>query len=699
MRFGDLRIGVRLQLSNAALLLLTLSLAGVSIKRLDDLSRSMREAVEHRQQTLARSQSVNMNAEIAARKLLVLIGAPREGRVAAYKAIDEANRRLDEAVAMLRLANVAERVHTVFPVVEERLRAFRADYANTVDLIEADDLLAARRAIGGRTEASLTALVEALGRYNEAEQAELDHNAVALQELVARDRQIVLALCTAALVLGLTLSALVARGIVRPLALTKTSAQRIAAGHYEHRLDDRARDEVGALSRSLNQLAQAVADREAARVDAAETEALTRLPGRTRFLREGQALLHQRDQQGSMALLICLDVDRLKSINAVLGFEAGDALLKVLASRLRDACDQQSVLGRLSGGALVALLPIEADHDVSPRISRLQADLEHSLDWRGHTLDVAVTLGAAMFPADCADPAAQGSGIDLLLQRAEAAMYEAKRAKVRCMRFDPRWERARESHLSLLSALRVAVEQDHLRQFLQPKVDAVSGALVGAEALVRWQHPTRGFISPGEFIPFAEQTGRIRDLTRWMLRRAIRNLAHLPALQAPGCYLAVNISTLDLLDTDLPAWLATQLEAGGVDPSRLQLEVTESGLLASGNGPVKVLTALRAVGVTLALDDFGTGQSSLAYLQRLPVQELKIDRSFVSNVDHDTRRQNLLNAIVDLGHSLGLTVTAEGVETVGELQVLRRCGVDLIQGYLISEPINEDDFAGQSVLA
>ncbi len=682
------RIGTRLRLTYAVLLLLTLVLAGVALNRLGHLSQALKAMVAETALSQQRVQSVNVNAEISARKLLVLIGAPREARVEAYAAIDAANKRLDEAMNGLRASAPEAMVQQAFKELEACLAIYRERYAVNVDLIEADDFEAARRLLGSDTESALAALTDALAHYTGAEQAGVDERSDALQALAERDKQIVLGLCVIALALGLGLAGLVTRSIVGPLLRTTAGAKRIAAGQYEHRVDECSVDEVGRLGASLNQLAAEVAKREEARVAAAETEAVTGLARRQRFLREGQVLLTDCARAGELAVLVCLDVDRLKPINALLGFEAGDALLSALAARLHAHCGSRSALGRLSGGAIVALLPLASEAGVPARIAALHAALEHRLDWRGQSLDVAVTLGLALHPDDGAGP----QGMELLLRRAETAMYEAKRQKLRSLRYDPSWETARQSHLTLLSDLREAIEQGQLRQVLQPKVDAHSGELRGAEALVRWQHPTRGFMSPAEFIPFAEQTGRIRDLTRWMLRRAIVNLRDMAHFQAPGRYLAVNVSTLDLADADLPRWVAAELAAQGVAPERLQLEVTESGLMAAGSGPIEVLGALRAVGVRLAIDDFGTGQSSLAYLQRLPVDELKIDRSFVDKVDLDARRQYLLSAIVDLGHSLGLKVTAEGVETVQELTVLQRAGTDVLQGYLVARPMDEAGF-------
>lgn len=684
-------IGARLRLSYVMLLSLVLVLAFVGLNRLAHLRQALTAVSVEIALSQARVQSISTNAEVAARKLLVLIGAPRDARVDAYAAIDAANQRLDKAMRDLAQPDVSQGispdVKAAFTQIERHLALYRARYSENVDLIEAGDVDRARQLLGADTEVALGALVAALNDYSAAERKAVSERTDELAELAARDSNIVLALCGAAMLIGLVLSVMVTRSIVGPLQVTRRGARRIAAGHYEHRIPNCSVDEVGQVGAALNQLAAAVSEREAARVLAAETETLTGFSRRPRFLREGQQLLAELN--GASAVLVCMDLDRLKPINSLLGFEAGDSLLRTLASHLSEAVPKPSVLGRLSGGALVALIALTDESDALTVTNALHQALEHPAAWREQSIDISVTFGLAVYPSDGAGPQAT----ELLLRRAEGAMYNAKRSRVRSLRFDPTWERARESHLNLLSDLRLAIDSDQLEQVLQPKVDARTGEVRGAEALVRWRHPTRGFVSPAEFIPFAENTGRIRDITRWMLRRALKNLARMESLQAPGCYLAVNISTLDLADDDLPNWLSQEIKTSGVDPQRLQLEVTESGLMAAGDGPIEVLKRLRSSGVKLAIDDFGTGQSSLAYLQRLPVDELKIDRSFVDRVDLDARRQYLLGAIVDLGHSLDLKVTAEGVETVQELAVLRRVGADLLQGYLVSKPLAEDAFS------
>jgi predicted signal transduction protein with EAL and GGDEF domain len=339
----------------------------------------------------------------------------------------------------------------------------------------------------------------------------------------------------------------------------------------------------------------------------------------------------------------------------------------------------------MAGGTFATLAPVLHADQARTLVTELRAGLEHKIVWQGNPLDLSVSIGYAHWPEHESDT-------ERLLRRAELAMYEAKRLGRDAVAYNPSTEAAREQDLRLLSDLAEAVKRDELRQFLQPKLDLATGQIIGAEALIRWQHPSRGWLPPGEFVPFAERSGRVGLITDWMINRAIETLARWQAEGREPIYIAVNISILDIRDTSLPVRVAQLLEKHGVNPALLQLEVTESRLMDSGLNPIAVLNALRDWGVRLAIDDFGTGHSSLAYLQHLPVDELKIDRSFVQEVHAEPRREALLRSIAGLGGGLGLTVTAEGVETEAELAVIRACGCHLVQGYLLAKPMDAPDF-------
>lgn len=680
-----LRIRTRLGLAFGLLLLLLLGLAALSAYRLTGLSAALNRIVDDQSATRDAVNEINRNAETAARQLLVVMSPDAALRVTADPEIAAANHRLDDAMQRLALLLPPGPRSERLEEVRERLTDYRTSYAEVRRLIEANDFHAARTLLGSDTEASLSLFVSAIHQLATSEERAGTAQARELRDQIDADRSGVLALCIGALAAGGLLSVGVTRSIVRPLKRAEDGAERIAQGQYGHRITEHSDDEVGRMARAMNTMAAAVGEREAALRRLADIDLLTGLPQRARFIADGDRLLESLPEGEQQAVLICLDVDRLKAVNSVLGFEAGDALLRGAAIKLSALFEGAAAYGRLAGGTFAALAPVLRIEHGATMAAQLREEVEHQLQWEGQSLDLSVSLGVAHWPEHAANTEA-------LLRRAEEAMFEAKRLRQPVAVFNPGAEAARALHLSLLSDLATAIQQDELRQFLQPKRCLKTGRIVGAEALVRWRHPQRGWLPPSEFIPFAERSGRIRQITDWMLARAIRTLAAWGQAGREPLVLAVNISTLDLQDQGLPARLAALLAEQGVDPSLLQLEVTETGLMASGNDPIAVLHALRSWGVRLAIDDFGTGQSSLAYLQHLPVDELKIDRSFVQDVDRDARREALLKSIVSIGQGLGLTVTAEGVENAAELACVTAAGCDLLQGYLLAKPMDLPDF-------
>lgn len=680
-----LSIRARLGVAFGLLLGLLLALAALSVYRLAALSDALNHVVDDQAVIRDSVYEINRNAEAVARKLLVLMSPDAELRLAAAPEIASANSRLDDAMQRLALVLPPGPRSERLAEVRQRLADYRASYVEVRRLIEQEDFNAARSRLGGDAESALSLFVGAIHQLASSEERAGTAQARVLREHIDADRTSVLALCIAALLAGALLAVGVTRSIVKPLQRAEDGAERIAQGQYGHRIEVDSTDELGHMASAMNTMAAAVGEREAELRRLADVDLLTGLPQRARFIADGDRLLASLPPDERLAVLICIDVDRLKAVNAVLGFDAGDALLRGAAAKLRVLFEGAAAYGRLAGGTFAALAPVlRLDHGIA-LATQLREEVEHKLSWQGQSLDLSVSLGLAHWPEHAADTEA-------LLRRAEQAMFEAKRLHQAVAVFNPGAEAARALHLSLLSDLATAIQQDQLCQFLQPKRDLRTGRIVGAEALVRWQHPQRGWLPPADFIPFAERSGRIRQITDWMLARAVRTLAAWSAQGREPLSIAVNISTLDLQDQGLPARLAALLAEHRVDPSRLQLEVTETGLMASGNDPIAVLHALKSWGVKLAIDDFGTGQSSLAYLQHLPVDELKIDRSFVQDVDRDARRQALLKSIVGVGHGLGLTVTVEGVENEAELACITACGCDLIQGFLLARPMALPDF-------
>jgi diguanylate cyclase (GGDEF)-like protein len=493
-----------------------------------------------------------------------------------------------------------------------------------------------------------------------------------------RQLQFLLAVITAAGLLLFALgSGLMARRVTTPLRSLLAATQRLARGEYDVPLEDLQRqDEIGTLAQSFDRMRVDIAARQEEIRRLAYQDRLTGLPNRENFRATVQRAIGQG--AGSELAVITLDLDRFKHVNDVLGYAFGDQLLQTVAGKLAAALDgAEGMLARLGGNEFALLLAPATPTQAAQFAARLIRTLEQPLAMGEQTVDLSAGVGIACWPADAGD-------VDTLLSRSEIAMYVAKRKLEGPLRYDPAYDSASTQNLSLLTELRRAVDQGELRLYLQPKVGLVDGITRAAEALVRWEHPQRGLVPPVQFIPFAEQTGYIRQLTLWMFEEAAR-LRATPA--AAGLRISVNLSTRDLLDLELNTRLATILHVHGVPASAFCLEITESAIMDDPQRAEAMLNRLSEQGFKLSIDDFGTGYSSLAYLKRLPVDELKIDKSFVMGMESDPDDAIIVRSTIDLAHNLGLSVVAEGVENAAIMEQLRVLGCDEAQGYHLSRPM------------
>jgi len=478
-----------------------------------------------------------------------------------------------------------------------------------------------------------------------------------------------------------------ARSITRPIKALSQSAERLGAGDYSTPMQVNSRDEVHELARSFESMRTGMQQREAQILRLAYWDSLTGLPNRAQFIDLLKARIERARSGGEPCSVLMLDLDRFKHVNDVLGHAFGDRLLCQIAQRLNDGVlREQDVVARLGGDEFAVCLPQADDETAGMIAQRMRRSLEQPVMLDDHAVDVSAGVGIATFPA-------HGGDAEVLLGRAEMAMYAAKSNQSGVMHYDSGLDSSSQESLSLLSELRQAVDHDQLRLYLQPKIALCSGLVLGAEALVRWQHPTRGLVPPMRFIPFAEQTGFIRVLTGWMIERCSARYRH---LQGQGLELkfSINLSTRDLLDQDLPAKLEKMLTHGGVDPKALCLEITESAIMDDPQRALQTLQRLHGMGLRLSIDDFGTGYSSLAYLKRLPLHELKIDQSFVKAMEHDRADLKIVRSTIDLAHNLGLSVVAEGVENAQTWALLQALHCDEAQGYYMARPMPEDQFAG-----
>jgi diguanylate cyclase (GGDEF)-like protein len=417
----------------------------------------------------------------------------------------------------------------------------------------------------------------------------------------------------------------------------------------------------------------------------ASHDALTGLPNRVLLREHVAAVADRAPPEGTGAALLLIDLDRFKEVNDTLGHHYGDQLLIQVAQRMRSIVRAGETVARLGGDEFAVLLPhISDEQDVTAVAARLHDALDEPFELDGLSLTVAGSIGAALYPQ-------HGNDADELLQRADIAMYAAKQKRCGYLLFDSSQDSTDPRKLTLASDLRRGIDQGQLLLHYQPKVDAQTGAVLGAEALVRWQHPTHGLIPPTEFIPLAEHTGLITALTRFVLDNALRQCR--TWLQGGHeIAVAVNISTHRLLDLTFPGEVAELLARWEVPPALLTLEITESAIMADPDRAMHVVQQLHASGVHLSIDDFGTGYSSMAYLKNLPVDELKIDRSFVSSMTTSERDAVIVRSTVELGRNLGLHVIAEGVEDIATWNELDAIGCHAIQGYYVSRPVAPTGF-------
>jgi diguanylate cyclase (GGDEF)-like protein len=487
-----------------------------------------------------------------------------------------------------------------------------------------------------------------------------------------------------ALVVG---SLAIARGVTRPVQQLAEAAKRVEQGDYSHPLEvTRQKDEIGQLADSFNHMLDGIVTREREILRLAYEDGLTALPNRSMFSEQlDQAVRTARRANQSLAVLM-LDMDRFKTINDTLGHPVGDQALREVGRRVRNALRDSDVVARLGGDEFAVLLATGGmDRAPSVVAQKILNTLEAPLVIDGQTMDVAASIGIARFPE-------HGDDANALLRAADVAMYTAKRAKRGFAVYDSSYDERRQEFLTLLGELRKAVETDQLVLQYQPKVNLADGRVTAVEALVRWQHPERGFVPPATFIPFAEQTGYISAITEWVLRKAIEQCGrwHRTGL---AIKVSANVSARDLRQEDvLVRHVDEALRASQVPAGLLCLEITESGLMEDPRSAQSTLRKLRELGVATSIDDYGTGYSSLAYIKQLAVNELKIDRTFVSGMEADHSNAAIVRSTIELGHNLGLTVAAEGVETDHELAVLKQYGCDLAQGYHFSRPLMAADF-------
>ncbi len=509
-----------------------------------------------------------------------------------------------------------------------------------------------------------------------------------------RTQMVILVSLQVLVALGVMVPVLVSR-VLKPIERLKLQATSLlhhgpdaAHPHFVWKRNDEIGHLGGHLSEvqaELNTLFAQLGSKNAQLEQMALYDHLTALPNRTLFTDLVQReMLHARRAQQRFGILF-IDLDRFKAVNDSLGHAAGDVLLVEVSQRLRHAVREVDVVCRQSGDEFLVLArDIGQWEALAEMADRILKAVEQPVVIGAANARVSASVGIAMFPDDA-------DNFEDLVRNADTAMYQAKSlGRARYSFFHSELNARLQATLELEQELGYAIANDQLVLHYQPQVDANSGDLVGVEALVRWQHPQRGLLYPGAFIAMAEESGRIAEMGAWTLRTACRQMAQWKARGMDVGVMAVNVSALEFRDHRLLESLHAALAESGMHPKDLEIEITESVLMAETETSQRIIERLRELGVGIAIDDFGTGYSSLAYLKRLKPNQLKIDRSFVSDTTADSDSRAIVRGIVGLANALGLTVVAEGVETADQMLFLRETGCQTLQGYYLAKPLPVD---------
>jgi diguanylate cyclase (GGDEF)-like protein len=496
-------------------------------------------------------------------------------------------------------------------------------------------------------------------------------------------RNAMLVVSGTALLLAIAVAVLLGRGATRPIEKLVAAARRIEDGEYKEPIAISGSEEFRRLAGTLNAMQERVAEREARIRHQAYHDELTGLPNRAQAEIDLARMLAAAGGRSPVTVMV-IHLSSFRELNATLGHQIGDEALRATARRLTIACQSGEVVARFGATHYVMLLCRHHSMESAPRLAASIMDMVGEPLTLGQ-IDVELQVTAGL----CTSPE-EGGAADEIIRRAEIALHDAMDSRERIGRFRVGSDDEHRRRLGIMTDLRRAIESNSLQLVYQPKVAIATRRVSGVEALVRWTHPSLGQVPPAEFVPLAEQTGGSRQLTEWVLRAAIRQMAEWRRNDL-ALDVAVNLSAGDIVDMGLGDAILRLLAEFRVAATSLVLEITEGAMMRDPITAARNMELLRVAGVRFAIDDFGTGYSSLTQLRKLPVDELKIDRSFISRAHVDADDASIVSSTIELGHNLGLKVVAEGVEVAETLLMLRKLGCDYAQGFLISKPMAADE--------
>ncbi len=576
----------------------------------------------------------------------------------------------------------------LFDTLGQTWKSYAARHADFLALARSDKPAAADFYLGPLNEdyRATDAAADALGRYSiENTQAERER----AQHITDAALRILTAISLVTVIMAGILLLLIRSQVGRPLTAITHALSTVASGNFSVEVPGHERhDEIGTLARALEvflrtaqQLDQAHRDAEEAHRQMqtlARHDVLTGLPNRRMLWEEMRKSLARVSRSGGMCAIMVIDLDRFKPVNDVYGHVTGDSVLFEVAKRLNEVLRKGDTLARLGGDEFAVVAEFAVDTDGPMRLAtRLIRAASESVSVEGASIDVGATIGVALAPADGMDP-------DSLLRAADIAMYRGKREGRGCFRFfEESMELELRSRVNLESELRAGIAAGEIVPYYQPIVSLADQSLLGFEILARWQHPQKGELLPSIFIPIAEETGMMPELTYRILRIACRDARYWPAYLT----LSLNISPSQLKDTQFAVHLLSILVEEGFPPERLEVEMTEDALVADLDQARAILKSLQNIGIHIALDDFGTGYSSLYHLRELHFDRIKIDRSFIQSIFENRENAEIVGAIIGIGKSLGLPTTAEGIEDLQHMRKLAELGCENGQGFYFGRPM------------
>jgi diguanylate cyclase (GGDEF)-like protein len=677
-------VGKKLGVAFATVLIFLAGVALLSllqINRLQTSSEFLRSDGLHKSQ-LARSAQFAARAQVTALYSLFFLD-DREARVAAYTSLDQKKQQLTESLNGLRDATGVGKEPEVFNKVVAARQALDRSINMTVDEIELD-ITGAKKMMVEKTVPELELLDRLLDELVTQQNRRVEAQIAANGEAGALAEKLIISFGVVAILIATLSAYTITRSIVQPLSGAVGFADQIAQGKLDSALPQTGDGELKTLLSALDRMRYGIDAREKRISMLAYFDTLTGLPNRTRFHQQLSELLNAVAPGNREIAILSLNLDRFKIVNDALGYEAGDMLLKEVGKRIQAAVTQAgSMAARLQADEFCILLCPSSMSAAMEVAHTVLAAMAKPIDVGGQPVDVEASIGIALSPEHGSEP-------DRLLLCAAQAMHVAKRANNGPVIYDAHHAQVVKDNLSLLSELRQAIERDELTLYFQPQLCLKTNEVTRAEVLVRWLHPQRGVVPPDSFIPFAEQTGAVRQISRWVLEKTCLQLLAWRDLDIGLC---VNLSARDLSDPDFPEYIDALLTKHGIAREMLSLEVTESAAMEDPAQGLQALERLRDIGMRLSIDDFGTGYSSLSYLKRLPVEELKIDKSFVLHMDDDADDLKIVRSTIDLAHTMDLEVIAEGVETEASLQRLREYDCNFAQGYFVARPMPAEQFA------